>query len=54
MTPELLDCIALTVPDEALDHFESALSSVCRAVSFFQNEEAGTWDIIAVKERGEY
>ena len=54
MAPELLDCITLTVPDDALDHFESALSSVCRAVSFFQNEGAGTWDISAVKERGEY
>ena len=54
MTPELLDCITLTVPDDALDYFESALSSVCRAVSFFQNEGAGTWDISAVKERGEY
>jgi ribosomal protein L11 methyltransferase len=54
MTPELLDCITLTVPDDALDHFESALSSVCRAVSFFQNEEAKTWDISAVKERGAY
>ena len=54
MAPELLDCITLTVPDDALDHFESALSSVCRAVSFFQNEGHGTWDISAVKERGEY
>jgi ribosomal protein L11 methyltransferase len=54
MTAELLDCIALTVPDAALDHFESALSSVCRAVSFFQNEELGTWDISAVKERGAF
>lgn len=54
MAPELLDCISLTVPDDALDHFESALSSVCRAVSFFQNEAAGTWDISGVKERGEY
>ncbi len=54
MAPELLDCISLTVPDEALDHFEAALNSVCRAVSFFQNEGAGTWDISAVKERGAY
>ncbi len=53
-SPELLDCISLIVPDDALDHFELALSSVCRAVSFFQNEAAGTWDISAVKERGEY
>jgi len=54
MTAELLDCITLTVPDDALDHFESALSSVCRAVSFFQNDGLGTWDISAVKERGAF
>jgi ribosomal protein L11 methyltransferase len=54
MAAELLDCITLTVPDDALDHFESALSSVCRAVSFFQNEEERSWDISAVKERGAF
>lgn len=54
METELLDCISLTVPDDALDHFESALSSVCRAVSFFQNEEERSWDISAVKERGAF
>ncbi len=54
MAAELLDCITLTVPDDALDHFESALSSVCRAVSFFQNEEEQSWDISGVKERGAF
>ena len=52
--PEELDCIALTVPADALDFFESALGSVCRAVSFFHNEDMGTWDIQGVKERGAY
>jgi ribosomal protein L11 methyltransferase len=54
MAAETLDCISLTVPDDALDHFESALSSVCRAVSFFQNEAERSWDISAVKERGAF
>jgi ribosomal protein L11 methyltransferase len=54
MAAETLDCIALTVPDDALDHFESALSSVCRAVSFFQNEAERSWEISAVKERGAF
>ena len=54
MAAELLDCITLTVPDDALDHFECALSSVCRAVSFFQNEEEHSWEISAVKERGAF
>ncbi len=50
--PEQLDCIALTVPAEALDFFEAALGSVCRAVSFFHNEDLNIWDIQGVKERG--
>jgi len=54
MTTELLDCIALTVPADALDHFEAALGSVCRAVSFFHDEANDLWDIQGVKERGAY
>ena len=54
MTPEQLDCIALTVPADALDHFEAALGSVCRAVSFFHDEDRDIWDIQGVKERGAY
>ncbi len=54
MDPELLDCISLRVPAEALEAFESALSSVCRAVSFYHDEEMDEWDIQAVKERGEH
>lgn len=50
--PEQLDCIALTVPADALDFFEAALGSVCRAVSFFHNEDLNIWDIQGVKERG--
>jgi ribosomal protein L11 methyltransferase len=52
MTPELLDCIALSVPADALEHFEAALGSVCRAVSFFHDEANDRWDILGVKERG--
>ena len=54
MMPEQLDCIALTVPADALDFFEAALGSVCRAVSFFHNEDLDIWDIQGVKERGAY
>jgi ribosomal protein L11 methyltransferase len=54
MTEELLDCIALTVPAAALDHFEAALGSVCRAVSFFHDEDNDLWDIKGVKERGAF
>jgi len=50
--PETLDCVALVVPADALDHFEAALGAVCRAVSFFHDEENDVWDIQGVKERG--
>ena len=49
---EVLDCISLIVPATALEHFESALGSVCRAVSFFHDEAKNLWDIQGVKERG--
>jgi len=52
MTPELLDCILLRVPAAQLEPFEAALSSVCRAVSFFHDEAHDVWDIQGVKERG--
>ena len=52
---EELDCISLSVPGEALDHFEAALSSICRAVSFFhEDEERDIWNIQGVKERGTF
>jgi ribosomal protein L11 methyltransferase len=54
MPPELLDCISLIVPPDALDHFEAALGAVCRAVSFFHDEDNDLWDIQGVKERGAF
>lgn len=50
--PEVLDCVSLIVPAGALEHFEAALGSVCRAVSFFHDEDNDLWDIQGVKERG--
>ncbi len=49
---EMLDAIAFTVPADALDHFEAALSAVCRAVSFYHDEDNDIWDLQGVKERG--
>jgi ribosomal protein L11 methyltransferase len=40
------------VPAAALESFEAALGSVCRAVSFFRDEDNDLWDIQGVKERG--
>jgi ribosomal protein L11 methyltransferase len=52
MAAEYLDCIALTVPGAAMEIFEAALSSICRAVSFFHDEDNDHWDLQGVKERG--
>lgn len=54
MVEEVLDCIALRVPAEVMETFEAALSSVCRAVSFYHDEDADEWDLQGVKERGEF
>lgn len=54
MAPELLDCVAVMVPAEAMEFYEAALGSVCRAVSFFHDEDNDLWDIQGVKERGAY
>ncbi|MDE8342685.1 MAG: 50S ribosomal protein L11 methyltransferase [Acidocella sp.] len=54
MAPELLDCIAIIVPAEAMETYEAALGAVCRAVSFFHDEDNDLWDIQGVKERGAY
>ena len=54
MAEELLDCVSLRVPAEVMETFEAALSCVCRAVSFYHDEDADEWDLQGVKERGEY
>jgi ribosomal protein L11 methyltransferase len=51
---ELLDCVAVMVPADAMEFYEAALGSVCRAVSFFHDEDNDLWDIQGVKERGAY
>lgn len=54
MAEEVLECIALRVPAEVMEMFEAALSSVCRAVSFYHDEDLDEWDLQGVKERGAY
>ena len=50
--PELLERIALEVPEHALELFEAALSACCRAVGFFLDEDRGVWTVEGVKEIG--
>lgn len=54
MAEEVLECVSLRVPADVMETFEAALSSVCRAVSFYHDEDADEWDLQGVKERGEY
>ncbi|MBU6448446.1 MAG: 50S ribosomal protein L11 methyltransferase [Rhodospirillales bacterium] len=54
MAEEVLDCVSLRVPALVMENFEAALSSVCRAVSFYHDEDADEWDLQGVKERGAY
>jgi ribosomal protein L11 methyltransferase len=52
MAAEYLDCVSLSVSGAAMEIFEAALSSICRAVSFFHDEDNDRWDLQGVKERG--
>lgn len=54
MAEEVLECVSLRVPAEIMETFEAALSSVCRAVSFYHDEDADEWDLQGVKERGAF
>jgi ribosomal protein L11 methyltransferase len=51
---EMLERIAIEVPEAALELFEAALSACCRAVGFFLDEKTGIWTIEGVKEAGAY
>lgn len=54
MAEEVLECVSLRVPADVMETFEAALSSVCRAVSFYHDEDADEWDLQGVKERGAF
>jgi ribosomal protein L11 methyltransferase len=49
---EILERIAVEVPEAALELFEAALSACCRAVGFFLDEGTGLWTVEGVKEAG--
>ena len=48
-----LETIALTLPEEALPAYESALLSICSTVGFFRDGDEGPWRLEAVKPVGE-
>jgi ribosomal protein L11 methyltransferase len=50
--PRPLECISLTVPENALEAYEAALSSVCETVGFFRDHSSGDWRLEGVRQVG--
>jgi ribosomal protein L11 methyltransferase len=50
--PRQLECVSLTVPDDALDVYEAALGGVCETVAFFRDHAAGTWRLEGIRVVG--
>src|ERR1700687_6048083 len=47
-----LECVSLTVPEEALEAYEAALASVCDTVGFFRDHVTGSWRLEGVRGIG--
>src|SRR3954469_11168361 len=50
--PIPLETVSVTVPENALEAFEAALSNACQTVGFFLDEATGTWRVEGVKAIG--
>lgn len=49
---ESLECVSVVVPEEALEAYEAAFSSVCETVGFFRDHATGIWRIEGVRVVG--
>ncbi len=47
-----LATVSITVPEDALEAYESALSVACGTVGFFLDEATGLWTLEGVKDQG--
>ncbi|MGD0431668.1 MAG: 50S ribosomal protein L11 methyltransferase [Acetobacteraceae bacterium] len=47
-----MECLSLTVPEEALEAYEAALASVCETVAFFRDHATGSWRLEGVRTAG--
>ena len=47
-----LETVTVTVPPEALEAYEAALTEACGTIGFFFDEEAGLWTVEGVKDQG--
>jgi len=50
--PRQLECLSLTVPDQALEAYEAALAGVCETVGFFRDHASGDWLLEGVRAPG--
>lgn len=48
-TPDKLELIGVTVPEDALEAYEAALAAVCDTVAFFRDHATGTWRVEGVR-----
>lgn len=47
-----LETVSVTVPEDALEAYEAALSTACGTVGFFLDEGTGLWTLEGVKDQG--
>jgi len=47
-----LECLRLTVPEDALEAYEAALGGVCETVGFFRDHATGVWLLEGVRTTG--
>src|SRR5450432_3230186 len=50
--PTQLECVSLSVPEQAMDAYEAALGSVCDTVGFFRDHATGIWRIEGIRAAG--
>ena len=51
--PPNLECVAVTVPEAALEAYEAAFAGVCETVGFFRDPATGDWRVEGVRAAGE-
>ena len=46
-----LETVSVTVPEDALEAYESALAVACGTVGFFLDEETGLWTLWTISQK---
>ncbi len=52
-SPAALERLSVTIPEHALDAYESAFGTVCDSIGLFRDEATNTWLIEGVKQAGD-